>query len=171
MSILLAISKYAVPFTIGFIVIYGMLKRVPIYEAFLEGAKDGFKIVVDLAPTLLGLLLAVSIIRVSGLLLLISSFFTPVAKLFNIPAELFPVAIVRLFSSSAATGMTLDIFRSYGPDSFIGRAVSIMMSSTETVFYTMSVYFMAAGIQKTRWTLAGAMLSSVVGFILSVLLS
>ena len=86
------------------------------------------------------------------------------------PAELVPLAIVRLFSSSAATGLALDIYRTYGADSLISNIVSIMISCTETVFYTMSVYFMVAKVKKTRWTLSGALISSLAGIIASVLL-
>ena len=87
------------------------------------------------------------------------------------PGQLMPVTIVKIFSSSAATGMVLDIFKEYGPDSYTGNVVSLMMSSTETVFYTMSVYFMAAKVTKTRWTLSGALISTLTGTVASVILA
>lgn len=170
MSVLLLISKYAIPIVIGYIVFYGMWKKVSVYDVFLEGVKDGFKIVVDIAPTLVGLLMAVGIFRSSGFLDIICGFFTPLTNLFNIPSELLPVAVVRMFSSSAATGMTLDIFKTFGPDSLLGNSVSIMMSSTETIFYTMSVYFLAIGIKKTRWTLPATLICTFAGFIVSIIL-
>ncbi len=170
MSILLVLSKYAIPLVIGYIVLYGFIKKVSVYDVFLEGVKEGFKIVIDIAPTLVGLLVAVGIFRSSGVLEVICGIFTPVTNFFNIPSELLPVSIVKMFSSSAATGMTLDIFRTFGPDSSIGNMVSIMMSSTETIFYTMSVYYLAVGVTKTRWTLPATLICSISGVIISIVL-
>lgn len=170
MTILLTISKYAIPVVIGYIVLYGILHKVAVYEAFLTGVKDGFKMVVELAPTLVGLLVAVGIFRSSGCLTLLCSAFAPITDTLHIHPEIIPVAIVRIFSSSAATGMTLDVFDTFGPDSVVGNTVSILMSSTETVFYTMSVYFLSVGVTKTRWTLAGALLSSFAGVVVSIML-
>lgn len=170
MTILLTLSKYAIPVIIGYIVFYGIYKKVSVYDVFLDGVKEGFKIVIDIAPTLVGLLVAVGIFRSSGCLNLLCSLFTPLTSFFNIPSEILPVAIVRMFSSSAATGMTLDIFKTYGPDSYLGNTISIMMSSTETIFYTMSVYFLSVGVTKTRWTLPAALLCTIIGVIVSIIL-
>lgn len=170
MYVLLLVSKYAIPVIIGYIVLYGMSKKVSVYDVFLTGVKDGFKIVIEIAPTLVGLLMAVGIFRSSGFLDIVCNFFTPLTNLFNIPSELLPVSLVRMFSSSAATGMTLDIFKTYGPDSTLGNSVSIMMSSTETIFYTMSVYFLAIGVKKTRWTLPATLICTLAGFIVSIIL-
>ena len=170
MYVLLLVSKYAIPVIIGYIVLYGMSKKISVYDVFLTGVKDGFKIVIEIAPTLVGLLMAVGIFRSSGFLDIVCNFFTPLTNLFNIPSELLPVSLVRMFSSSAATGMTLDIFKTYGPDSTLGNSVSIMMSSTETIFYTMSVYFLAIGVKKTRWTLPATLICTLAGFIVSIFL-
>ena len=170
MYVLLLVSKYAIPVIIGYIVLYGMSKKVSVYDVFLTGVKDGFKIVIEIAPTLVGLLMAVGIFRSSGFLDIVCNFFTPLTNLLNIPSELLPVSLVRMFSSSAATGMTLDIFKTYGPDSTLGNSVSIMMSSTETIFYTMSVYFLAIGVKKTRWTLPATLICTLAGFIVSIFL-
>ena len=102
---------------------------------------------------------------------IVQKVFTPVSDLLGFPSELFPLVFMKMFSSSAATGLVLDIFKNYGTDSYIGMITSIMMSCTETIFYTMSVYFIAAKVTKTRYTLAGAMLSTVVGIIASVILA
>ena len=170
MYVLLLVSKYAIPIIIGYIVFYGMAKKVSIYDIFLDGVRDGFKIVIDIAPTLVGLLMAVGIFRSSGFLEFICHMFSPITSFFNIPSEILPIALIRTLSSSAATGMTLDIFKTYGPDSPLGNMVSIMMSSTETIFYTMSVYFLAVGIKKTRWTLPATLLCTLSGFIISIFL-
>lgn len=122
-------------------------------------------------PTLVGLMVAVGMLRASGFLELISRLLTVPAQWIHFPVELVPLAIVRLFSSSAATSLALDIYKEYGTDSQIGLIASIMMSSTETVFYTMSVYFLTAKVSKTRWTLAGALLSTLAGIFTSVMLA
>ena len=122
-------------------------------------------------PTLVGLMVAVGMLRASGFLELISRLLTVPAQWIHFPVELVPLAIVRLFSSSAATSLALDIYKEYGTDSQIGLIASIMMSSTETVFYTMSVYFLTAKVSKTRWTLAGALLSTLAGIAASVVLA
>lgn len=170
MQILITLSKYIIPFVICYIVAYGILHKVKVYEAFIEGVKEGFDLVIDLAPTLIGLLVAVGIFRAAGCLDIISHFIAPVTTHFGIHPEIIPVSLIRIFSSSAATGMMLDIFDTYGPDSTIGLTISIMMSSTETVFYTLSVYFLSIGITKTRWTLPGALLCSFTGVIVSIIL-
>ena len=121
-------------------------------------------------PTLVGLMVAVGMLRASGFLELISWLLAVPAQWIHFPVELVPLAIVRLFSSSAATSLALDIYKEYGTDSQIGLIASIMMSSTETVFYTMSVYFLTAKVSKTRWTLAGALLSTFAGIAASVVL-
>ncbi len=170
MQFLLYVSKYAIPLIIGYIVFYGISHKVRVYEVFLDGVREGFRLVIDIAPTLVGLLVAVGIFRSSGGLSALCGIFNPIANVFGIHPEVFPISIVRLFSSSAATGMVLDIFKTYGPDSIIGNTVSVLMSSTETIFYTMSVYFLAVGVTKTRWTLAVALIASLAGIIASIIL-
>lgn len=170
MSILLILSKYAIPAIIGYIVLYGVTKKISVYEVFLDGVREGFQMVFDLAPTLIGLLVAVGIFRSSGCLDMLCSIFTPITNIIGIQPDIIPITIVRMFSSSAATGMTLDVYKNFGPDSVTGNIISIMMSSTETIFYTMSVYFLAVNVTKTRWTLAGALISSIAGLIISVIL-
>lgn len=142
-----------------------------VYEDFIEGAKDGIKVVFEILPTLIGLMFGVSILRESGFLQFIGNKLSLFTDYVGFPGELVPLAIVRLFSSSAATGLALDIFKNYGPDSYIGNLTALMMSSTETVFYTMSVYYMAAKVKKTRWTLVGALICSMAGILASVILA
>ena len=151
-----------------FIVVFGSLQKVKIYETFLEGAKEGLKTVVDILPTLIGLIVAVEIMRAGGWLELLTEFLRPVAEIIHFPVELAPLSLVRLVSSSAATGLLMDLFAVYGPDSFIGRSASVMMSCTETVLYTMSLYFLSVGIRKTRYTLPCALLANLVGVVAAV---
>ena len=148
MGILLTISDLLIPVTVLCIVVFGCLQRMDIYEVFLEGAKEGLQTVLDILPTLIGLMMAVEVMRAGGLLDI----------------------LVRLVSSSAATGLLTDLFAKYGPDSFLGRTASVMMSCTETVFYTMSLYFLSVGIRKTRYTLPCALLANLVSIFAAVAL-
>lgn len=171
MSILTQVSDILIPAIFFLIVGYGLISGVKVYETFLKGAKEGLGVVVNIVPTLIGLMVAVGILRASGFFELLGKWLGPVTELVGLPAQIVPLLIVKLFSSSAATGLVLDIFKSYGPDSYIGLLTSILMSCTETVFYTMSVYFLAAKVTKTRYTLSGALFSTLVGTIASVILT
>lgn len=171
MTALAHISDIIIPILIFFIVGYGYVSKVKVYESFLDGAKDGLKIVIDIVPTLIGLLVAVGMLRASGFFDLLGTILAPLTESVGLPAQLMPLLIVKLFSSSAATGLVLDIFKTAGPDSYAGTLTSILMSCTETVFYTMSVYFLAAKVTKTRYTLAGALLATLAGTAASVVLT
>ena len=170
MKLLLFLSEITIPLLIFCIVGYGLLNRQPVYEEFVEGAKDGFWTVIKIMPTLIGLMVAVGVLRASGLLDCIAQGLGQVTAEIGFPAELFPITIVKMFSSSAATGLLLDIYKEYGADSTLGKMASVMMSSTETIFYTMSVYFMSVKVKKTRYTLAGALLATVAGTLASVVI-
>ena len=122
-------------------------------------------------PTLIGLMVAVGILRASGFLDYIGELLGMVTGAFGFPGELMPLTIVKMFSSSAATGLLLDIYKEFGTDSHIGLIASISMACTETIFYTMSVYFMTAKVTKTRYTLAGALIATVAGLAASVVLA
>ncbi len=170
-NVLAHLSDVIIPILIFFIVGYGYVSKVKVYESFLEGAKDGLKIVVDIVPTLIGLLVAVGMLRASGFFELFGLLFGSLTEKIGLPAQLMPLLVVKMFSSSAATGLVLDIFKNSGPDSYAGTLTSILMSCTETVFYTMSVYFLAAKVTKTRYTLTGALLATLVGTAASVVLA
>lgn len=171
MKLLLFLSNAIIPFLIFYIVGTGLIQKQNIYEEFIHGAEEGFRTVIKLMPTLIGLMVAVGILRASGLLDAVSSLLGILIDSNIIPTEIIPVFIVRLFSNSAATGLMLDIFKNYGTDSLLGYITSIMLSSTETVFYTMSVYFMSIKIKKTRWTLPGALIAAVAGMASSVIIA
>lgn len=171
MQVLGQFSDIIIPAIIFYIVGYGIVSKVSVYEHFVKGAKEGLQIVLGLVPTLVGLLMAVGILRSSGFLEFFAGILESPAGLIGMPKEVLPVILVKMFSGSAATGLTIDIFKQFGPDSYIGMLTSIMMSSTETVFYTMSVYFMAAKVAKTRYTLTGALLAMFAGVAASVVLA
>lgn len=156
---------------IFYIVAYGIIHKRNVYEDFIKGAKDGFQTVIQIMPTLVGLMVAVGVLRASGFLEAVGRLFDGLAGKLGFPSELVPLVFVKMFSSSAATGLVLDIFKTHGPDSYIGTITSIMMSCTETIFYTMSVYFLAAKVTKTKYTLKGALLATVAGIIASVVLA
>ncbi|MDO4298235.1 MAG: spore maturation protein [Lachnospiraceae bacterium] len=173
MKFILYLSQYMIPFVIFYIVGYGILMKIPVYDSFVTGAKEGMKTVVAIVPTLVGLMVATGVLRASGFLDFLGSLLVPLIgpaeQIF--PPALIPLTIVRMFSSSAATGLVLDLYKEYGTDSKVGMTASLMMCCTETIFYTMSVYFMTAGIKKTRYTLAGALIATFAGIAMSVVLA
>ena len=126
--------------------------------------------VVKIMPTMVGLMVAVGVLRASGFLEFLAQMIGKVTQYIGFPGELVPLTIVKMFSSSAATGLLLDVYKEYGTDSYLGLVASISMSCTETIFYTMSVYFMTAKVTKTRYTLPGALLATLAGLVASVVL-
>lgn len=171
MQVLLFLSNFIVPLLIFYIVGFGLLMKKNVYEDFVKGAEDGFRTVIQIMPTLIGLMIGVGILRASGFLDYIARLIGGFTEYIHFPAALVPLAIVRMFSSSAATSLVLDIFKQYGTDSKIGILASIIMSCTETIFYTMSVYYLAAKVKKTRWTLTGALVATFTGIVASVILA
>jgi spore maturation protein B len=168
MTWLLYVSNLIVPLTFAGILAYAFYKKVPVYDSFVDGAKDGFGTVLHILPTIIGLMVAVGMLRASGALDLLGQFIAPLTRRLGFPSEAVPLTLMRLVSSSASTGLLLDIFERYGPDSYLGRFVSVMMSCTETVVYTMSVYFMHVKITRTRHTLTGALVANLAGIIASM---
>lgn len=170
LNFLVFLSTYILPFFIFYVVAYGLWKGRNVYQSFVEGAKGGFHTALGILPTLVGLLVAVGVLRASGFLELLSGLLKLLLKGIGFPSELVPLVLVRLFSNSAATGLALDLFKTWGPDSEQGLLASLLLSSTETVFYTMSIYFMSVKIKKTRYTLPGALLATLAGIVASVFL-
>ena len=163
MKILYYISDCMIPFVILYLVCYGMIKKVDIFDEFIEGAKDGFLTVYKIMPTLIGLMIGVGVLRESGAMEAFARLLAPVVRALHFPGELLPLFIVKMFSSSAATSLLLDVYKNYGTDSYLGTLASVLMSCSETIFYTMSVYFMTAKVTRTRYTLAGALIATFAG--------
>jgi spore maturation protein B len=163
------ISIWLIPVTIGFILLYGTFKKVPTYEAFVEGGKEGIQIAFSVIPYLVGMLVSISIFRASGALEYFMNFLEPVIHFIGIPAEVVPLAMIRTISGNAALGMTTDLIATYGPDSFIGRLASTIQGSTETTLYVLTVYFGAVGIKKMGDALKVGILADILSFILSFL--
>lgn len=170
MRFLVFLSETAIPMLIFVIVGTGILNHQKVYEEFVQGAADGFKTVVGILPTLIGLMVAVGVLRASGLLDAAVQLGAVLTDHIGFPAELVPIALVKMFSSSAATGLLLDLYKECGTDSSLGKMASVMLSSTETIFYTMSVYFLSVKVKKTRYTLAGALTATIAGTAASVFL-
>ena len=168
MDILIFLSEFMVPLTVFYIVGSGILAKRPVFDDFLDGAKEGMRTVADVLPTLIGLMTAVGVLRASGFLEFLGNILSKTSGALGIAPELFPLGLVRLFSSSAATGLLLDIFKQFGTDSPTGLMAALMLSATESVFYCMSVYFGSVGVQKTRYTLPGALLASFAGMVAAV---
>ena len=160
MKLFMYVTDFIVPLVIFGIVSYGVLMKVNVYDTFIKGAKSGFFTVIKIMPTLIGLMVAVGVLRASGFLDFLSGIIGKFTEYIGFPGELVPLTVVKMFSSSAATGLLLDAFKEYGTDSYIGLVASIM-----------SVYFMTAKVTKTRYTLGGAMLATFAGLVASTVLA
>lgn len=162
------LSISMVPLIIGFIIIYGMLRGVKVYECFVEGAKDGLRICTRIFPYLLAMIVAVSVFRESGAMNYFIRIVSPVANLIGLPPEVVPIVMVKPLSGSGALGIFTETIKKYGADSYIGRVSSIIMGTTETIFYTLTVYFGAVSIKKIRHTLWAAVLADITAIIMAV---
>ncbi|WP_427337720.1 spore maturation protein [Caloranaerobacter sp. DY30410] len=167
--ILNLISISIIPIIISIILIHGYLKGIDLYDAFVDGAKEGFKTSIRIMPYLIAIFVAIGIFKRSGAMEIIVNFFSPLAKFLSIPKEVIPLIIMRPISGSGSLAVVKDIITTYGPDSFVGRVASTMMGSAETIFYTMAVYFGAVGIKDGRYTLKAALLSHLASVIASVI--
>jgi spore maturation protein B len=169
MQLISLISLWLIPFLIGFILLYGTFKKVPTYETFVEGGKEGIKIAISIIPFLVGMLVAISIFRASGALDFLVEFLRPAMSAIGVPAEVVPLAIIRPISGTAALGMTTDMIATFGPDSFMGRLASVLQGSTDTTLYVLTVYFGAVGIKKMGDALKVGLLADLVGIVVSIL--
>ena len=147
--------------------VIALAKKQDVYSALLEGGLDGLKLLLSIAPALVMLLTAVALLRSSGAIGILSHLLAPIGKFLSIPAETLPLVLLRPFSGSAALAVGADLMYTHGPDSLIGKTAAIMLGSTETTFYTISVYFGAAGIKKTRYAIPAALLADLTGFVMA----
>lgn len=168
MQVVTLISSLFVPLFIAGIVIFGLAKKVPVYDAFIRGAKQGFSTVLRVLPYVVGFVFAIRIFTAAGCFDYISAALSPVLSPLGIPPEILPLALMRPFSGSASVGALTAIFSRYGPDSLVGRSASTLMGSSETLFYTTSLYYGSVGIKKTRHTIPAALISELAGLIASV---
>lgn len=168
MNIINNISLYSIPAMFVIILSIGAYRKVKVYEVFVDGAKEGVTTVVKILPALVGLMVAIGVFRASGALELLVHAVSPITNFFNIPSEVLSLAFLRPISGSASLALVSDILKTYGPDSFIGRVASTMMGSTETLFYTLAVYFGAVGVKNVRYTIIAALTAEVVSVLVSV---
>jgi spore maturation protein B len=157
-----------IPLIILLVVAYGMFKGVKVYECFIEGAKDGLSICLRIFPYLLAMLVAVSVFRESKALDYLISAVRPIVSLIGLPGEIVPLVLIKPLSGSGAVGIFTDILKEYGPDSLIGIIASIIMGTTETIFYTLTVYYGAVGVKKIRHTLWAAVMADLTAIIVAV---
>lgn len=169
-SIISAISTWAIPAIIVFIPLYAFFRKVPVYESFVEGAKDGFETSINIIPTLVGMMVAISVFRASGAMDWILGFFKPYLEWMGVPSEVFPLAFLRPITGAGSLAFTTDLIKSYGPDSMIGRIASTIQGSTDTTLYVLTVYFGAVGIRKGRYALKVGLFSDLIGFIAAVMI-
>jgi len=163
------VGAAAMPVIIGAIVLFGFFKNIDVFDAFLAGAKEGIQASFRILPTLIGLIVAVSMVRASGLLDLVCTLAEPLTRAAGISPEIAPLAVLRPISGSGSSAYTLSILRQFGPDSETGKIASVLASSTETTFYAVAVYFGACQYKKLRYTVPAALLGDCAAVVFAVL--
>lgn len=167
-SLMNIISLWALPAIILLILTMGLLKKVPLYETFTDGAKDGFKVAVNIIPYLVAIIVAISMFRASGIIEMLGNFLAPILSKFNVPADTIPIMIVRSLSGSAALGVFSDIANHLGPDDYATKLSAVMVGSSETTFYVLAVYFGSVGISKLRYALLVGLLADFIGIVAAI---
>lgn len=167
-TILSTVSKWAIPFLLLCIPLYGFFRKVPVYEAFVEGAEEGFRTAVKIIPFLVGMLVAISVFRASGAMEAMLGALAPLLARWGAPPEILPLAIMRPLSGSACLGLAAELMQIHGPDSFIGRLASVMQGTTDTTFFVLTVYFGAVGVSRYRYALFTGLTADVTGLIASL---
>ena len=162
------LSSWLIPLIIIITLTFGIIKKIPVYETFIEGSKDGLKVAIDIIPYLIAIIVAVSMFRASGAIELAQQTLGGILETLKIPVDVLPVMVVRSLSGSAVLGMFSDIVNQFGPDSYITKLTAIMVGSSETTFYVLAVYFGAVGIKKFRHALLAGILADIIGIIAAI---
>ncbi|MBO5349730.1 MAG: spore maturation protein [Clostridia bacterium] len=170
MNIINYISTLAMPLIIAIIIIWGIIEKKPIFDLFLDGAKEGLQVTLKIFPTLIGIFFAIGLLRSSGVIDFCTNLISPITSLLNIPSEIMPLALLRPISGSASIGVATDIMTKFGVDSYIGRVASVIMGSTETTFYTIAVYTSCVRIKKNRGVLAASLTADLMGILSAVII-
>jgi len=168
MGIIRQISDYAIPAIFIIIILAAVLKKVKAYDLFIEGARDGIETIIKIMPSLVGLLVAVGVFKASGALDLLILLLRPVVDLLGMPPEVAPLALLRPISGSASFAFVTEIIKAFGPDTYEGRVAATMMGSTETIFYTLAVYYGSVGVKNIRYTLLAAIMADIISVIASL---
>lgn len=164
------ISVWAIPVFLVGIPVYGALKRVKVYESFVEGAKEGFRVGIRIIPYLVAILVAVGMLRGAGAIDILARWLDPLLGRVGMPAEILPLAIMRPLSGSGSMGLVAELIKTHGPDSFIARLAATAYASTETTFYVLAVYFGSVGIKKARYAVLSGLTADIVSLIASVII-
>lgn len=149
--------------------LYAAIKKINVFDTFIKGAKQGFETSVSIMPHLIAMIVAIGMLRASGFFTLLNTLLGPFLEKLGMPTELLPLALIRPFSGSAATGIMAELIHQHGGDSFIAKAAATMMGSTETTFYVIAVYFGAVGIKRTRHAILAGLLADLAGIIASIM--
>lgn len=161
------ISDLTVPVVIGLILLYGLYKGVPVFDTFVEGAKEGLDVTAGILPALIGLTTAIGMFSASGALDVLTGAFSPMMEFLRLPKEVIPLALMRPISNSGSMAIFQKLLGDFGPDSMSGRIASVMMGSAETTFYTIAIYYGATTVRNTRHTAAAGLVADIVGFVAS----
>ena len=161
------VGAFAIPGVIFVIIVYALFKRVNVFDSFMQGAKGGVQTAIGILPSLIGLVMAVSMLRESGALEIIIKILSPAAKFLGIPEDIIPLAVLNPISGGGSLTMYENILKTIGPDTYVGRVASVMMGSTETTFYAITVYYGSVGIKKTRQTRPAAVCADIMSYIAS----
>ncbi|MGE5415156.1 MAG: spore maturation protein [Acidobacteriota bacterium] len=162
------VSKWAIPFLILVIPVLGFLRRVPVYETFVEGAEEGFYTGVKIIPFLVGMMVAISVFRASGALDAASKCMAPLLSHFDVPPEILPLAFMRPLSGSGVLALASELMSIFGPDSYIGRLASTMQGTTDTTFFVLTVYFGSVGVTRYRYAIYTGLLADITGLVASI---
>lgn len=165
-----ALSLWAIPAIVVLIPLYAFFKKVPIYETFVDGAKEGFDTAISIIPHLVGMMVAISVFRASGAMDAVIDLLRPMFNWIGVPGEVMPLSILRPITGAGSLAFTTDLIKQYGPDSMIGRIASTVQGSTDTTLYVLTVYFGAVGVKKVKYALKVGLIADVIGFIASVVL-
>lgn len=163
-----AISLWAIPVLLVGIPLVGMIRKIKVYDVFIEGAKEGFQVAVRIIPFLVGILVAIGMFRASGAMDMLTNALRPMLAATQFPPEIFPLVILRTLSGSGSLALATDIIKQFGPDSFIGRTAATIYGGSETTFYVLAVYFGAVGVKRTRHAIPAALTGDLVAAIVAV---
>ncbi|TCS93447.1 spore maturation protein [Hazenella coriacea] len=164
------VSKLMLPAILAFIPLYAIFRKVPIYESFIEGAKEGFPTAISIIPHLVGMMVAVAIFRDTGAMEFYLQFLTPLVQWLHIPTEVLPIGILRPISGAGSLAFVESILRNEGPDSFLGKLASTIQGSTDTTLYVITVYFGAVGIRRSLYALKVGLWADLAGFVVSIII-
>ncbi|AHD05140.1 spore maturation protein [Paenibacillus larvae] len=168
-TLISVISAWAIPVMIVFIPLYAAYRKVPVYESFVDGAKDGFDTAIKIIPHLVGMMVAISVFRASGAMDLLIGWMKPFMESIGVPTEVLPLAFLRPITGAGSLAFTADLIQQFGPDSMIGKIASTVQGSTDTTLYVITVYFGAIGIRKAGYALKVGLISDLIGFIASII--